>query len=241
MSHGREAFRLSYDISPITLVGGIAGVGGVLPIVSILQPGAFSDGLLQPANQNISLDDFVAHFVVMPGGTLGEYTVGKYPFANQYVAANAVIFQPIHVSLRMIAPAQTNGGYPSKLPLFSALKATIDQHMAIGGVFTVATPAFTYTNGILTPALRDVTGSGGGSQVQVEWEWPFEFPLITSAQAQTAQNSLMAKTTAGVKIQGDPPTSTGPLNSGSDPDSGQGGLDIPPANNQQGANSGIGG
>ena len=97
-------FDYTYRISPIILVGGIAGgfVGGAVPIVTYLQPDMFRT-LLDTGTGDLTYDNFFAHFDPLPQASLIENQIGEYPFANQTVAANAIIVQPLRVSLRMIA------------------------------------------------------------------------------------------------------------------------------------------
>lgn len=211
MSDGIDQFRLTYEISPIILVGGIAEnvPGKMTPIISLIQAQDFSSGLLSSGNAT-GFDDYVAHFKVMAGGTLIENQVGQYPFANQQVAANAIIVQPLRVSLLMIAPAPANGGYPQKLAAFSSLQRTLNDHIIQGGTFTVATPAYLYTSCLLL-GIRDVSG-GDEKQVQTQWQWDFYQPLLTQAAAQAAQNSLMNRITAQTQVAGDPPSYSGTAN-----------------------------
>ena len=171
------AFQLGYEISPIILVGGLAGniPGSMLPIVALTEGVNFVTGILT-GNTETSLDDFFAHFVPMPGSTLEENQIGMYPFANQAIAANAVIRNPLRISLRMVCPAKGTLGYAAKLATMSALKAAIDQHINQGGTFTIATPAQIYTNCILV-MLKDVT-TGETKQPQIAYQWDFVQPLV---------------------------------------------------------------
>lgn len=225
---GRESFRLTNEISPIILTNGIASdmPGGLLPIIAITQ-GADFDSLLASANGDLDLDNFWAHFKPLPGASLIDNQLGKYPFANQIVAANAVIAQPLRVSLMMICPARQAGDYPFKLSTFQAVQAALYQHTIEGGTYTVVTPSWVYYNCILT-GLRDAS-SGQSLQVQDAWQWDFEQPLLTQAQAEEAENSLMGKLTAQVPVGGDPPSYSGTAPSVGLPGSGVGASLIPSA------------
>ena len=112
LSSGAAAFKLSFAISPIVMTGGIASnvPGGVLPVLSISDAISFVGGLLSPGDDVLDLDDYFAYFQPLPGGTLIDQTIGMYPFANQTVAANAVIQQPLAISMLMISPAGRGGG-----------------------------------------------------------------------------------------------------------------------------------
>lgn len=191
-SLGRTAFQIGYEVSPIILVNGIANSmpGNMLPIIAITQAASFINGLLQ-GNVNLNPDSYFARFKPITGGTLMANQIGQYPFANQTVAANAMIAQPLNLSMEMICPARQAGDYIVKLATLTALKLALDNHIAQGGYFTVATPGYIYTNMVLI-GLRDITG-GDTKQAQVHWQWDFQRPLITQAQAQTATNSLMSK------------------------------------------------
>ena len=239
MNDGLAQFKLSYEISPIILTGGIASnlPGGLVPIISLLQPQDFSQGLGQPADDS-SLDNYLAHFSVMPGDTLIENELARYPYANNRVAANAIIVEPLRVSLLMTAPAPGDGGYTGKLVAFTSLQQQIFQHCIQGGTFTVATPAFIFTDCVLK-TLRDVS-SGETFQVQTKWQWDFEQPLLTLAAAQAAQNSWMTKAGAGQQMNADASGSlpwSSPSNTTGQPSSGAGPGQIPAAQPTGGANS----
>lgn len=201
MSFLSSAFKLGFQISPIILTGGVATniPGGMLPIVSITEAANFVTGLLSGGTET-SLDDFFAHFQPAPGMTLVENAVGHYPFANQAIAANAIIAQPLRLSMLMICPVKSEGGYIAKLATMSALKAVLAQHGASGGLYTVATPSGILPNGILL-TLRDIS-AGDTKQVQHTWQWDFEFPLVTLQQAEQAQNTLTSKLTNGLPTDG---------------------------------------
>lgn len=207
MSPGEVAFKLAYEISPIVLTGGVANfAGGALPLVAVTEAASFVTGLLS-GGTSLNLDDFFAHFRPLPGSSLVANDVGHYPFANQAVAANAVISRQQHVSLLMTCPARPPGGWAAKLATMTALKAVIDQHTQLGGTYTVATPSFFYVNCLLLD-LRDVT-PGDSSAPQRDWQWDFEQPLLTLAQADQALGNLMGRIAAGGPVPGANPTWSG--------------------------------
>lgn len=200
---GTAAFTLAFSVCPIVLTNGIATniPGGALPIIAITEALNFPGGILG-GGENIELDDFFAHYIPIPGGTLIDNQVATYPFANQAVAANAIIAQPLTISLLMICPVRNPFGYATKLATMMALQAALSQHNATGGTYTVITPSFFYTNCIMT-AMRDAS-NGQSHQAQTEWQLDFMRPLLTLEQAQQAQNGLMAKLSSGTPIQGQP-------------------------------------
>ena len=188
-----ESFSLWYQKTPIILTGGIAtnAVGGIesaLPIST----------LTQSITTPLGLNDFLFDFQPLPGSTLIENNVATYPFANQQVAANAVIFEPLRISLRMLAPPRGSGGYNTKLAVFQNLQAKLQQHTAMGGTFTVATPSYIY-NDCLLLSLKDVS-EGDPKHPQNEYQWDFMQPLLTDQGTQAAQNALIQKLSAQNKV-----------------------------------------
>jgi hypothetical protein len=197
MSIGRSLFEVGFQLSPIILTNGIAAniPGGMLPIIAITQAANFTLGLLNgtsPIDQN----QFFANFRPLPGSTLINNEIGDYPFANQATAANAIITKPLSLSMIMDCPANQPGAYTAKLATFSALKAALDTHNNLGGTYTVATPAYIYTNMILLQ-LRDVSRTDT-KQVQNAYQFDFIKPLLTEEQATTALGSLMQKISGGL-------------------------------------------
>lgn len=199
----RSGFKLSYQISPILLTGGLAAQipGQTLPIAVLTEGVSALAGLLSGSFPT-SLDDFFAQFTVIPGSKLISQQIGHYPFANQAVAANAVITQPLTVSVRMDCPANSTGQYATKLATLTALQAALSAHNASGGLYTVATPGFIYPNLIMTE-LTDVSGAGS-NQVQYQYQFDFEQPLVTLAAAQQVYSNLLNKIASGTQIAAAP-------------------------------------
>jgi hypothetical protein len=187
-------YNLAFQVSPIILQGGIAK-SGLIPIIQLYnQVGKLTPGA--------TVDDFFAQYLPLKGGTLISNAVGMYPFANQTIAANAVIQQPLTISLRMICPVNQPGGYITKLAIVTALQGSLQLHNASGGTYVVATPAFVYPNLIMT-GMTDIT-SEEGVQQQIEWQLDFIAPLLTLAAAAAAQNNFMTTITGGGQIVGTP-------------------------------------
>lgn len=203
MALGRTLFQLGYEISPIILVGGVAAAipGQMLPIVAITESLNFVGGLLQ-GNVDINLDQYFAHFKVLPGATLINNQIGEYPFANQTIAANAIIKMPNHVSIKMSCPAKGLGGYVTKALTMTALKQILDAHNFSGGLYIVASPSFTWINCVML-RMHDIT-SGDTKQVQTEWVLDFEQPLISLADADIVYNALMSKIAGALPQTGEP-------------------------------------
>lgn len=197
MSILSSVFKLSYQISPVILVDGLASLipGGMLPIVTLTEGTNFITGLLTGRAPK-SLDDFYAHWRPLSGTQFVRQEIGSYPFANQAVAANATIQQPLPVSMLMACPARGDGAYLSKLMTMQSLFAAINQHNNSGGTYAIAMPSGLIT-GLILRSITDVSGDDAG-QVQSMFRWDFEKPLISDAQAQQALSSLMSKLSGGV-------------------------------------------
>lgn len=202
-SAGLAIYALSYELSPIIFTGGIAsGIpGGMLPIVAITEALNFTDGLLS-GGSNLDFENFFAHFWPLPGSSLIDNRLGEYPFANQAVAANAIIAQPLVLSFRMVCPAKGASGASFKTATMMALQSSFKQHNQQGGTYTCVTPAGFYPNGIMI-GMRD-TSATEDKQAQNTYQIDFRFPLLTLQDAIQAQNSLMSQITAGTQINGQP-------------------------------------
>jgi hypothetical protein len=198
----RSAYDLAFQVSPIILQGGIAAgaIGGMIPIIQLTgQLASFVQGA---ASSGLSTNDFFARYLLIPGGTFISQAVGQYPFANQQVAGNAVIQQPLSLSLLMICPVQDDAGYLTKLPTLSAFQSSLKQHNLMGGSYNVATPGLIYTNGVMLGMTH--VDSGESKQQQIQFQLDFIFPLITQQQAAAAMGNLMQTATNGGQITGTP-------------------------------------
>ena len=187
-STGQTLFSGVYEIAPIWLQGGLAqAIGGYAPITII------TEIVDIPGIQN---KEFFAHYKPLPGGTLADWQIAEYPFANFATAANAVVQQPLKISMLMVCPAQTNGGLIYKQAILTALQFAIQTHISLGGTFTVITPAYTYFNCLLT-GIRDISPASD-KQVQFMFQWDFAQPLITASAAQSLQGTLMNAVSNGL-------------------------------------------
>lgn len=222
VSSAAIAWKLSTQISPIVLTGGLATAqGGAIPIVYFTNA-AFTGiqttvdsvtatGPISGAGNNPQLDGTGADYQPMAGGTLINNQVAVYPFANQAVAANAVIAQPLSISMSMLIPATANLPYPTRQALMIALVNALKQHIALGGLFSIITSSYIYIYTILT-MMRDVSG-GETNQNQYRWQLDFFQPLVTQQAATQVQNGLMQTLTNGIPITGTPAWSPGlPVN-----------------------------
>ncbi|MFM0503968.1 hypothetical protein [Paraburkholderia caffeinilytica] len=188
----RSAYDLAYQQSPIIFNGGLfsSSLGGMAPILTLL------GGLINDVTGSDSAS--TVKFVPVPGATAISNTVATYPFANRFVAGNAVIRNPKNISLLMIAPVNSVGGYLLKQATFMALQSTFEAHTAAGGTYHVITPSYPYFDCVMA-TMTDVT-SGGGYQQQIQWQIDFVQPLITQQQAQTAWNGMLSMISGGQQL-----------------------------------------
>lgn len=237
-SPGLAAFKLACQISPIILTNGIAQFMpfSAIPIIAFTEAVNFTTGILGGVGESVELDNFFANFQPLPGATLVDNDVGMYPFANQAVAANAIIQKPLRVSMQMLIPVRQPFGYAAKTATMSLLQAVLNQHNGQGGMYTVVTPSFIYTNCIMT-ALRDISG-GVTKQNQYEWAMDFIQPLLTLQAAQAAQNSLMSQISSGLPSSGDPPSPSGLAPAVGSTGSGSASL-VPAGQNLPGSNAAV--
>ena len=200
MAFTRELYKLGFEISPVILCDGIAQSipGGMLPIVALTQSASFVTGLIGGAINLTDLDKYFCHWRPVQGGTLVDYDIARYPFANQTVAANALLAQPLRISLLMDAPVNENTGAMTKLVTISALQSVLQAHANLGGTFIIATPALIYSGCILR-TVKDVTSSSEAVP-QRSWMWDFEQPLVTETGAEQAVNSFLSKIDGGTKM-----------------------------------------
>lgn len=197
MGFTREMYKLGFEISPVILCDGIAQAipGGMLPIVALTQSASFVTGLLGGAINLTDLDKYFCHWKPVQGATIVDYDIARHPFANQVVAANALLAQPLRVSLMMDAPVNENTGAMTKLVTLSALQAVLQAHANLGGTYIVATPSLIYNNCILK-TVKD-SSTGNDPLPQRSWLWDFEQPLITTTDADRAVTNFLKRIDAG--------------------------------------------
>lgn len=190
-------FAAKYETSPIYLLNGLAAnVGGVMALTYLLTAAA--------GPQVVKW----LKFRPIPGGQLLKYECATYPMANQAVAGNAMIAMPVNFSMEMVWPATSDGvPYLNKNAVVTGLVSSLQQHAALGGTYTVYTPAYTYPPGVLLN-FSDTT-TGDIKQAQALFQMDFYFPLLTVAQVQAAQGSLYQAINGGQTITGQPSFSTG--------------------------------
>ena len=195
---GRSIAELAYQCSPIFLTGGIANetLGGVLPIITFTEAVGFVNNLVSGSGLS-DPDNFFASWIPLPGGSLINNAVGQYPFANQTVAANALIANPINVSMMMMCPPRNAGYYVTKMATISSLQAALYQHNAMGGMYTILTPGYIYTNMIMT-GMRDATQDPARAP-QSQFMFDFIRPLTQESEMQQVTSTLMSKLSNGTQ------------------------------------------
>jgi len=207
----QTVFKLAFQVTPIWLTGDpvASAPGQMIPFAALTDPDLYrmAAGNLggAPIDENThspawNLDDAFGAFTVLPGGTLIRQEAATNPFANQHVASNATIFDPLNVSLVWDTPMRGLNAWNRKYAVMQNVQARLYAHNNGGGTFTVVTPAYIYTNMI----LEDLSDASRGGQPIPQNAWRFNFtkPLITLADLSAAQSALMAKLTAGLPTDG---------------------------------------
>ena len=146
-----------------------------------------------------NLDHAFGHFQLLPGGDAIKQTAAEYPFANQHVASNATIFQPLNVSLMWDTAMKTPDAYARKFAIMTNLQAALYEHNNQGGSYAIVTPSFIYTDMIL---LNMTDRSRPGPLPQNAWQFDFTKPLIRISDLVAAQSAMMAKLTKGLQTDG---------------------------------------
>jgi len=187
----RQRFRMQYEFAPILLKNGIAD-GYPEKVMSILQ-------LTQQNGYPLDDTGYFGYFSFVNGGTYMQNTVAQYPFANQYTAANAIVRQPNNISLLMTCPARSNMPLDRRQSIFQSLMASLDRHIAMGGMFVVYTPMAIMQNCLLLSA-RD-SSSGENAVLQNGIIFDFQQPqIMTDEDASKATNATMSKINNGEKM-----------------------------------------
>lgn len=198
MAFTSTIYKLGFEISPVILTGGVAQAipGGMLPIVTLTQASSLLVSAFKGNLDNVAnLDKYFCHWKVQQGSTLLDYELARYPFANQKVAANALLAQPLNIPMVMEAPVNESNGVFTKLATFTALQATLEAHSNLGGSYIVATPAQIFTNCLLRK-VQDIT-PGSAIVPQRQWLFLFEKPLISETDAERATNSYLSSIDQG--------------------------------------------
>lgn len=199
---GRTIAQMAYQSSPIILTGGVAEkLGGTVPILLYTQAVATANGLLAgglSGKLNLpNLDNMWATWNPQSGSSLLENEVGTYPFANQTVAANAVVSKPLQLSMQLRCPPNGPGAMVTKLATLQALSAILNKHTQMGGTFVVITPGQIYTSMLLT---RIIDTSPDAQQFPAaQFQFDFVRPLTQVKEAQKKKNGLLKKLSGGLK------------------------------------------
>lgn len=187
----RHRWRMQYEFAPILLKDGIAD-GYPEKVMSILQ-------LTQQNGYPFDDSGYFGYFSFTNGGTFMQNTVAQYPFANQYTAANSIVRQPNNISLLMTCPARSNMPIDKRQSIFQSLIASLDRHIALGGMFVVYTPMAIMQNCLLL-AMRD-SSTGENAVLQNGIIFDFTQPqIMTDEDAQKATNATMDKINKGEKF-----------------------------------------
>ena len=204
-----DVYKLAYQVTPIWLTGDpMNGVPGhMLPFAALSDPDLYREAvsplfetgalaLLDAETVIRDLDNAFGAFTVIPGGTLVNQVAAEYPWANQHVAANATIFEPLTVSLIWDTPMRGEGAWGRKYATITNVQSRLTEHNNNGGTYTVVTPSYIYENLILK-SMADA--SRGTTPIpQNAWRFDFEKPLVRIVDLLNAQSQIDGQAQQGV-------------------------------------------
>ena len=193
----RLDFQQYFEFAPIILEGGIVSdaPGGMLSIQTLTEQ--LAAGLFGPIAGS-DPNQFFARYRPLPGASIIDQDLGRYPFANRIVAANAVIVNPLHISYLMVCPVSKSRPWSVKAAIMQALQSALSNHNITGGTYILATPSIYYDTAVMR-RMADASVAES-NQPQNAWQIDFEVPLLTLAEAQAAQNTLMGAMSNGTQI-----------------------------------------
>lgn len=210
-----DDYHKTYEINPIILTGGIA-TGDGLKISDLLGYDTIkkSSEIARDADGNMFLDRFgspvnkqtqtaatatkpFAYFKILDGTQQLSYSVAEHPVYNLETAATAVMRNPLTIQFLMIILASAD--YP-KDKQHDRMTKFIDQlrlHTKKGGLFTLATPFYPYTNTIVTEiAQANIEDVKYGLQNGLHLT--FRKPLVDLEDAKNAYNEQMDRLDKGL-------------------------------------------
>lgn len=163
------------------------------------------NGLISGAvrgNVNLpDLDNTWCHWQNSTKNTLINNSISQYPYANQTVAANALVTQSPSISMQMVCPPRGSGAMLAKILTIQSLISLLNKHCQLGGYFNIITPGQFYTKMLLT----SVTDSSPDATSQPASQYTFQFtrPLTQKNEAAQKMSTLMTKASDGMPSIGD--------------------------------------
>ena len=213
------ASGLAFSTSPIWLTNGIANnfwngakgnfaslpgsLGSIvgIPLTAFTEALTLGVGGIQQLSGTGVLSQPFASYKPLPGSALLKYQIAEYPFYNQQIAANASVQQPNPVSMLMYCPANSSTSLSGiKLGIMSLVQATVQNHVQLGGTFTIVTPAYVYTDCLLT-GITDVSTE---ETLQAQWayQWDFIQPLLTNESPSLLNGIYRSINSGGTNVFG---------------------------------------
>ena len=176
-----DDYHKTYEINPVILTGGIATGDGL----------KISDLLGWSKNKPF------AYFKVLDGTQQLSYSIAEHPVYNLETAATAVMRNPLTIQFLMVVIKSES--HPLQLQHDKMVKF-IDQlrlHAKKGGLFTLATPFYPYTNTIITEIMQaNIEDVKFGLQNGLHLT--FRKPLVDLEDAANAYNEQMNRLDKGL-------------------------------------------
>jgi hypothetical protein len=203
------AYDQIYQKSPIYLKGGIAEkLVSQIPANSVIsgaEINQFTGGRLPLSAlfllmSGLSGTDGWA-FTPEPGAEMYRSEVNPYAFYDATTAANSTSKEPLRFEFSLVLPANGPFGMTMQLPVMEMLKALLNNHRNLGGVFECVMPIGYYRDCLLT----DIKAT----QIQVETKklqpgllLAFVQPIITKTEGQSVYNSAVRRLSGSAGVAG---------------------------------------
>ena len=101
----------------------------------------------------------------------------------------------------MYCPANSSTSLAGiKLGIMALVQATVQNHVQLGGTFTIVTPAYVYTDCLLT-GITDVSTE---ETLQAQWayQWDFIQPLLTNESPSLLNGIYRSINSGGTNVFG---------------------------------------
>jgi hypothetical protein len=203
------AYDQVYQKNPIWLKGGIAEkLVSQLPansIVSGAEINQFTGGMLPLSALFLLMSGLNGtdgwSFSPEPGAELYRSEINPYAFYDATTAANSTSKEPLRFEFFLTLPANGPFGMTMQLPVMEMLKALLENHRNLGGVFECIMPIGYYRDCILTD-IRTGQIQVDTNQLQPGLVFAFVQPIITKTEGQSVYNAAVRRLSGSAGVAG---------------------------------------
>lgn len=197
------AYDALYQKSPILLKNGLASqlisqAASLVPSNSFITSNQITSKLpsvLPLAALFYPIAGFSANgwaFRPESGAEIYRSEISQYAFYDASTAANSTTKEPLRFEFTLELP--TNGllGMAAQLPIMETMKAMLENHRNLGGVFACLMPIGYYDNCILKD-VKTTQSQADTKQLQPALVFTFEQPIITTTEAKDMYNNMIKR------------------------------------------------